>query len=224
MDRDRVPSSKHRLNPRSGLLCLVALSASVSAPTVSAESADAIGATSATANCIACNKPVGPAGIQLQHRGRQVHVHAGVCHEHWEADRDALFTPLQARGALFDEEAMPATTGDYGWLYFGLYVLAGLLAGALCAFIAISRGRAGLPWFAAGLFLNVVAVVLVLTRPRLDTNALPAGIPRGFAKVPLTHTPTPCPQCGETNHPSASRCAGCGADLQPTATAESARL
>ena len=52
-----------------------------------------------------------------------------------------------ALGVLFDEVPLSATVTSKAWLYFGLYMLAGLMAAAICAYIAITRGSAALPWF-----------------------------------------------------------------------------
>lgn len=102
--------------------------------------------------------------------------------------------------------------------------MAGLLAGALCAYVAIGRGRAALPWFTAGLLGNVAAVVVILTRSPVTTGPLTEKILPGLRKIPLTHSPIPCPDCSHPNHPAARRCASCGVDLNPTATAEVARV
>lgn len=203
--------------------CLAALLlSSATGSATMAPTGPEVGATVFT--CIACNMPIGAAAVHLQHRGRQVHLHEGLCLDHWHDSADLLFAKLQARGALFDESALLETASSNAWLYFGLYVVAGLVAGALCAYVAISRGRAGLPWFVAGLLGNVAAVVMILTRSPVATGTLPEKIPPGLRKVPLTHSPVPCPDCSHPNHPAAHRCAGCGVALQPTATAEVFRV
>ena len=186
--------------------------------------AEVMGAVSLPATCMACGKSIGADRLEVQHRGRRVHLHDGVCLGHWEKNRDVLFANLQARGALFDESAIPPATTSNAWLFFGLYVLIGLVCGAACAYVAISRGRPGLPWFTAGLILNVPILLFALVCPREQMLMLPDGIPPGLRKVPLTRAPVPCPNCRATNHPAADHCPGCGASLQPTATGEVGRI
>lgn len=62
--------------------------------------------------CIACNMPIDAAAVHLQHRGRQVHLHEGLCLDHWHDSADLLFAKLQARGALFDESALLETASS----------------------------------------------------------------------------------------------------------------
>lgn len=133
-----------------------------------------------------------------------------------------------ARSALFDEAAMQGA-GDAGggwgaglgsiWLWLGLYVLLGTLMGGACACAAVARGLRPLPWFCAGVALNVLALGAVLTR-RACTGTLPQGIPRGLGKVALTRAPCHCPGCGAANHPSAASCMTCGAALSPSVASE----
>jgi hypothetical protein len=106
---------------------------------------------------------------------------------------------------------------------FGLYVVTGLVAGAACAYLAVGRGLAPIPWFFAGLLANVIPLIVILTRHGADLSRFPAGIPRGLSKVPTTLSPRFCPPCGAENHPAARRCLECGAPLEPTVEPETAR-
>jgi uncharacterized paraquat-inducible protein A len=142
----------------------------------------------------------------------------------WNENSESLFASLQPRSALFQETSKPASPLARGWFLLGLYIMLGLLAGAVCGYVAVARGLAPMRWFFAGLAFNVVALLALLARPRADTSKLPAGIPPGLAKVPTTRTPMPCPKCGAENHPAATRCTGCGADLQPSVESDLQRL
>ena len=126
--------------------------------------------------------------------------------------------------SLFDEPRENPLPLRGGWLLPGCYVVLGLAAGALCASVAVARALPPLPWFFLGLVLNVLALVILLMRPRGDCSALPGGVPPGLAKVPTTRPPRHCPSCGGENHPSARLCARCGASLEPTVDPEIARL
>jgi hypothetical protein len=176
--------------------------------------------------CISCDRPAPPGAITEVYKGRRITVCNEVCREHWHANRDALFASLQARGALFDEKAMPADEQASqpslfsGWFWFGVWVLAGLICGAIGAYVALGRGLPPLPWLLAGLAFNVVALLVLATRPRGDLSRLPEGVPEGLRKIPATHEPLACARCGNANHPSARRCSRCGAALSPEIASE----
>jgi len=106
------------------------------------------------------------------------------------------------------------------WLFLiGVYVVLGLVSGAIAAYVAVQKGLGGGRWFAAGLALNVIGVALAVARPG---RAMPFTR-RGLAKIPTTHAPVACTACGQPNHPSATRCGGCGAGLEPSVESEVAR-
>ena len=174
--------------------------------------------------CLACGQPVREGqGLAITYRGRQVALHRGACLETWNLHREALFASLQPRGALFQEPAESPSPLKDAWFLFGAYVVVGLVAGAACAYLAVGRGLAPIPWFFAGLAGNVIALAAVLTRPRADLSRFPAGIPPGLAKVPTTLSPRSCPACGAENHPAAGKCIDCGGPLEPAAEPETAR-
>lgn len=148
-------------------------------------------------------------------KGRRVPVAAGA-EEEFLRNADAYFSKLQARGALFQETAADVGLRG-GWLYFGLYVLAGLACGGLAAYVAVNRGHAPLPWFFAGLFANVLGVAGALTRKRTKDAD---DVPPGLARAPTTRRPSRCPACGFEVHPSARVCPGCKSALTPSAPSE----
>ena len=177
--------------------------------------------------CLLCPSPLGDSDTSVQHKGRTVYLHAGKCEAHWRdhpEDQDKFFARLQARGALFDENALEASAVNWGWLIFGLYVLLGLVFGALCAYLAVAWGHGPIPWFFFGLFLNVLALIGILARAKGDITGLPAGIPAGLRKVPTTRAPSYCDGCGAENHPSAVKCGACGGELRPSAAAETSMV
>lgn len=127
------------------------------------------------------------------------------------------------RGGLFSEEGMPTQPLSLGWFILGLYVLLGLVFAGASAHLAVQRSLPPIPWFLAGFFLNAVGYLILLTRPRGDTQHLPAGIPGGLHKVPRTYDHHPCPCCGALNHPAARYCPCCHAQLEPKFESEAAR-
>lgn len=174
--------------------------------------------------CIVCGQTIdGLEVVEVRYKGRSFFVAAKMLDE-LKGDPDTYFEKLQARSALFDERAMEGRRTSSGWLYFGVYVLVGLVFAALCGYLAVSRSLAPIPWFFAGLAGNVVALAVLLATPRGDASALPAGVPAGLAKVPVTRLPVPCPSCGTSNHPAAAACSGCGTGLAPALEPETARV
>ncbi len=106
------------------------------------------------------------------------------------------------------------------WLWFGLYVLSGLLCGGLSGYIAISKGLPARSCFFIGFFLSLPGCVYVMTR----RSRVKQNVPAGLIKVPETHAPLPCEKCRYTNHPAAKRCAGCGTILHPALESDIDRL
>lgn len=175
--------------------------------------------------CLVCRKQVfGEDVVEILYKGRTFFVGKPFMGE-FEADPARYFARIQARSALFDENALATTRSmAFGWLWMGAYALAGVLCSAACAYIAVCKGLTPLRWFFAGLFGNVAGLAAVMFAQPGDAAALPAGIPAGLAKVPTTRRPSACPACGAPNHPSAGRCADCGASLTPSVQPETGRI
>jgi hypothetical protein len=172
--------------------------------------------------CVVCNKPIGPNGVVYLVDGQRVPVHRGNCDARLHANATKYLAKLKPRGALLDASSLSAQA-SYGWLYFGLYMLAGLIFAAQAAHRAFHVGRRPLVWLALGLVGNLPAYAVLLALPKCKVRAL-VGIPPGLGKIASTYSPQPCPKCGTENHPSARQCSGCGAKLNPTMESEAARV
>lgn len=171
--------------------------------------------------CAVCTREVPDLTRTREHRGREVYLCSDECADSWDADPSVYFARLQPRGALFQESAQPREMMPRGGFWIGIYVLIGLLFGALSAYTAIHRRQPAKTWFFAGLFLNVFALGALLLRPTgAKRDDEPEGVPGGLRKVPTTRTPTVCPQCGHENHPSATQCNLCGTALTPSVHSE----
>lgn len=171
--------------------------------------------------CALCNRRLGSDDPVYMVHGQRVPLHAAELAEPGVAARlQTLLAQLRPRGAFIGESA-PAELSA-GWFFFGVYVLIGLLFGALCAHRALHTGYNPISWFFAGLVFSVASYLILLTRPKRDVVA-PAGIPTGLRKIAATYAPAACPKCGTENHPSAAQCLGCGAALQPQLTSEVSR-
>ena len=172
--------------------------------------------------CVVCNKPIGANDLVYLVAGQRVPVHRVNCDARLHANPSEYLAKLKPRGALLDATSVSVQT-SYAWLYFGFYVLAGLVFGGLAAHRAFHVGRRPLAWLALGLVGNLPAYVVLLALPRRQARAL-GGIPPGLGKIASTYAPQACPQCGGENHPSARQCSVCGAKLNPTMESEAARV
>ncbi|NDQ58475.1 MAG: hypothetical protein GZ088_15520 [Acidipila sp.] len=109
------------------------------------------------------------------------------------------------------------------WFIAGVYVLAGLVFGALCAQLALHRGLNSTGWFAAGFLFNLFGYVAMLLLPGAKIRS-PDRIPRGLGKFHATASPVTCTKCGAEHHPTAKKCAGCGLELRPAVESEVTRI
>ncbi len=165
--------------------------------------------------CFVCNTPLTESGVAFLYRGRRVAV--GTFHVRTFFNNPLkYFSRLQPRGALFQEDIVPESPLKPGWLVFGIWITLGLVAAAFCTHTALRKGRSPAAWFFIGLATNLIGVLVALRQSPLARVDLPPNL----AKIPTTVSPMSCPDCGAGNHPSAWKCSGCGARLQPTMESE----
>ena len=69
--------------------------------------------------------------VEIRFQGRRFYVCAPALAD-FRDDPDGYFARLQARSALFNENALRARPMAFGWLWFGMYVMAGLVFSAVC--------------------------------------------------------------------------------------------
>lgn len=213
------------------LLLFVALTALASGPAEaqpikgSQAPESSTGAEAAVGNgfCAVCGHRVDRSHSHLV-KGRRVFLCPGPCEQAWAEDPDAAFLNLQARGAFLDEQATGLGGLFSGWLFAGLYLVAGLICGGISAYLAVQKLLSPWPWFFAGLLLNVAAVLAIAFCPARDRSGLPDGVAPGLRKVASTAAPVACPACGALQHPSARECAACGGTLSPRFESEVGRV
>lgn len=171
--------------------------------------------------CLVCNEPVHLGDLVYLISGQRVPVHLVPCNEKFLANPRSFLALITPRGAFLDASAGRGKLSG-GWFLVGLYVLVGLLFAALSAHRAFERGRSASVWFGVGLLLNLFGYLLLLALPKRPVQ-LPAGVPAGLRKIAGTYPPQPC-RCGAMNHPSATRCSACGAELTPVVVSEVLRV
>lgn len=156
-------------------------------------------------------------GVVFVYRGRRVSLHqdaVGI----FLKEPDVFFSKLQPRGALFQEDE--SFSLGLSWLFLGIWVSLGLICGAVSSHLALKRGRSAGFWFAAGLMLNIIALVTLLSRPSDDSRTLPERL----GKIHQTSDPAACPSCQAPNHQTARLCSFCGGRLEPTLESETQRI
>lgn len=172
--------------------------------------------------CRVCNRPVGEHDVAYQVRGQRIAIHRRELSADLAAQLHQLWTNLRPRGSFLGmrEDGRGLT---WAWFFVGVYILAGLAFGALCAHRAVHSGHRPLVWFGIGLLFNV-AGLLAHSLQHKRAVAGPCGVPGGLRKVASTYEPRPCPHCGATNHPAATECAECGGQLEPLVVSEARRV
>lgn len=171
--------------------------------------------------CLVCGNPISSHDVTYLVQGQRVPLHKKNCFGIFSAQPLRWLAKLKPHGAFLDASA--AKVGlSANWFLFGLYVLVGLLFGALAAHRALHVGRNPLVWLGVGILANLPGYLALLMLPKQSVNA-PAGIPGGLGKIAATYAPENCPACGWENHPSASKCGNCGASLAPKTVSEVAQ-
>lgn len=161
--------------------------------------------------CIVCGMELGAEGLAILYSGRRVPLYNGENLRIFLNDPDAYFSKLQARGALFDEKAMPAGAPiASGWLYFGMYILSGLFLGGLAAGVALRHRGNTFRALLIGFFFSLPGLIWVILQYKGDGIDLPDGL----RKLRDTVDPSRCIGCGAELHPAAEECPGCGQKRQ----------
>lgn len=168
--------------------------------------------------CLVCGLPIGADDVVYLAQGHRIPLHGARCFPEFKRNPWKFLALIEPHGAFLGSGGEGQGLSKV-WFLAGLYVLVGLVFAAGCAHEAFDRGRRPAAWFAAGLVLNVLGYLLLLTRPRREVVAL-RGVPKGLHKVPATYDPRPCPGCGQPNHPAADECVGCGGKIEPAIRSE----
>ncbi len=176
--------------------------------------------------CIVCGDSVGADDDAYLMDGQRVAVHKQCCEAKLAENSAKYLGHLRPHGSQFMDTMTPSdgTRPRWVWLAIGLYVLSGFVFAALSAYRALNRAIDPLPWFFAGLFLNVFGYLFLLTRPSSIGATSLGALPRGMVKIPATHSPRACPKCRTPNHPAARACVKCGSNLDPLVESEVTRV
>ena len=176
--------------------------------------------------CSICYEPLHADDLVYLVGGQRVGVHSGSEDEDFRADPKKWIAHMRPRGAFLGVEGAretPQQALSDLWFVAGFYVLLGLIFGAICAHQAFHSGYHPGQWFALGMALNLPAYLVLRLKPKREVGAV-AGVPAGLRKIASTYEPLPCPACGSTNHPSATKCLECGAPLAASTVSEVSRV
>ena len=164
--------------------------------------------------CVVCNHAVSDEDAAFLVDGQRVAVMAAMQEEFLRNPLEYV-AKYRPEGMVFSARQAGDMTSTYFWL--GSLLLAGLVFGAVCGHMAMLKGYSTWRWFFLGLFFSIPACLALANKPS-SPNAPDA--PAGLARIPDTRPPAACPQCGASNHPSASQCSSCGGRVEPTAPSE----
>ncbi len=174
----------------------------------------------ARVHCPVDGEPVDDGRFVVLWHGRHYFMDRDECVRMFMGNPEAYARKVEPRAALFSAPHPSRPTFGPNLFYFGLYVVLGILSGGITAYVAVQKGLNARTWFFAGLLANVIAVAMVATCRGQEILFRK----KGLCKTPQTYEPVPCPNCGRSNHPSATRCAGCDHLLAPTVSSEVARV
>jgi ribosomal protein L40E len=105
-------------------------------------------------------------------------------------------------------------------MYWGL--LSWLVFGVVSAFVARSRGRGGCAWFALGVLLGPIGLILAFTaNPRVEAAERAAAEAKAKKASALSKK---CPSCGEFNREDAVSCRSCGGSMTAPARVTAPRV
>jgi hypothetical protein len=166
--------------------------------------------------CAQCYHAVDENDVVYVINGQRVALHSQEIEPDLSGQLLRLVAQLQPRGAFLGAGEQAALSPF--WFYLGLYVLSGLVFGALAAHRALHKGYSAAAWFSVGCAFSAAGYLYLLSRPAREVTA-PAGVPAGLHKIPSTYEPQVC-ACGAENHPSAAACSTCGAILEPRVVSE----
>jgi hypothetical protein len=185
----------------------------------------------AEADCFVCGGPVTDTTVRVTYRGLARPLCSPTCMAHWNAaeadgELDALVQRHEPRAALFQGDSRflnPAFQAAHpirtGWLWAGVWILSAILSGAIAAALAVPAHRSGRGAFGLGFALPLLGIALAGLLPRRSGE-----LPLRGSKIPQTHAEGHCTHCGRSLHPTALRCAACGAVHVPAMESEVAKL
>ncbi len=158
--------------------------------------------------CIVSGQYLGPGDVVIEHKNNRFPLKKGAVPIFLENPGKYL-SKKQPKGALFPVETHESKPLSKVWLILGIYILVGLVFGALTVQKALAkRYRPGL-WFFMGLLFNVLAYIVILSKGEASLSEQEEVSTELFRST----QPVLCPECGIENHPSAQSCTECQSPL-----------
>ena len=186
-----------------------------------------LGQSTVAETCIICGKEVADSTITVEYRGKTYALHSIEEKAIWDkalqaGTLDSIVAKTEPRGALFQGDTYflnpERDTEDFFSRFgmaIGIWILVAVVSGGIGAAFAVKTHRTPIIAFVIAVLLPVVGVALAFLLPQ----GQPQFEMRGH-KIPKTHAGILCPRCGRSNHPSATSCLSCGAEIRPSAESE----
>ncbi len=158
--------------------------------------------------CIVSGQNIGPDDVVIEHKSSRFPLKKEAL-PLFLANPGKYLSQKQPKGALFSIETHESKRLSKAWLILGIYILVGLIFGALTVQKALAKKyRPGL-WFFMGLFFNVLAYIIILSKGEASLSEQEEVSSELFRST----QPIFCPECGNENHPSAQSCTECQSPL-----------
>ncbi len=158
--------------------------------------------------CIVSGQNIGPNDVVIEHKSSRFPLKKEALPLFLENPGKYL-SEKQPKGALFPVETHESRRLSKVWLILGIYILVGLIFAALTVQKALSKKYRPAPWFFMGLFFNVLAYIIILSKGKASLSEQEEVSSELFRST----QPILCPECGTENHPSAQSCTECQSPL-----------
>ena len=171
--------------------------------------------------CLVCDKLHNNSRNIVLYKGMDIPLCSDGCESHYLAYKergklDTLTAKIEPRSMLFQEDSNINRDLQKSFFWFGCYVLIGLIFGGAAAYLAVQKGQNAWFGFIMGLILNVIGLAVIVVSPKKNEMFRSEGL----TKVPRTRDEVVCGTCGETLHPAAKKCSGCGKRIESKIVSE----
>ncbi|GMT48546.1 MAG: hypothetical protein IEMM0008_0085 [bacterium] len=158
--------------------------------------------------CIVSGQYIGPDDVVIEHENNRFPLKKEALTTFLE-NPGKYISKKQPKGALFSNEIVKSRPLSKIWLILAIYIFVGLVFAALTVQKALAKKYRPAPWFFMGLFFNVIAYIIILSKDEASRSEQENVSSELFRST----QPVLCPECGMENHPSAQSCTECQSPL-----------